>query len=190
MRIAVPRVPPFPDTPRGRFWQRLGHHGTVIIALAVGASIPLGFFGGAIAGYVSGVLTEIMLVAFVLYFRHDAGLCERCVASMPLNAPDRVKQPRTRTMLRIRHAPLKVALTVFVAVEVLFLWPLHGWHRGAAGALGDVILATYWVSLYVHRKVEPWCPWCHPRDDEGDEGFVPDGPPGNRIPAPVGPAVG
>jgi hypothetical protein len=190
VRITLPQVPPFPNTPRGRFWQRLGHHANVAIALAIGASIPLGFFGGDVAGYISGVLTEIMLVAFVLYFRHDAGLCERCVASMPLNAPDRVKQPRARTMLRVRHAPLRVLLVVFVAAEVLFLWPLHGWHRGAAGALGDVILATYWVSLYVHRKVEPWCPWCHPRDDEGDEEFVPDGPPGNRLPAPVGPAVG
>lgn len=187
MRIAVPRVPPFPDTPRG---QRLGHHGTVIIAVAIGASIPLGFFGGDVAGYTSGVLTEIMLVAFVLYFRHDAGLCERCVASMPLNAPDRVRQPRTRAMLRIRHTPLRVAIAGFVAVEVLFLWPLHGWQRGAAGTIGDVVLAAWWVSLYVHRKVEPWCPWCHPRDDEGDEEFVPDGPPGTRIPAPAGPVRG
>src|ERR1700728_452414 len=133
MRIAVPRVPPFPDTPRGRFWQRLRPHGTVIIVLAFGASIPLGFFGSAAAGYIGGVLTEIMLVAFVLYFRHDAGLCERCGASMPLHAPDRVQQPRTRAMLRVRHIPLKAALGTLVVVEVLFCWPLHGAARGAAG---------------------------------------------------------
>ena len=189
MRIAPPQFPPFPDSPRGRFLQRLGHHANVAIIVAFAISVPYGFFAlstKSIAGTAISALTGLTLFgAFCLGFRHDAGICERCIASMPLNASERVQQTRTRAMLRVRHTPLRVFGPVFIAMIAASFIPLHGWHWGAANAFIDIVAGTYWASFYVHRKVEPWCPWCHPRDDGPSQARVPDAPPGNRLPVPA-----
>jgi hypothetical protein len=185
MRVTPPRFSPFPDTPRGRFLQRLGHYANPVLLLAVAATVPLGFFDNAPARIAGGLCTATVLAAIVLDFRHDAGLCERCIAAMPLNAPDRVRQSRTRAMLRIRHTPRRIGLVVLAVILVASFIPLHGWHAGADGAFSSLIVVVFWASLYVHRKVEPWCPWCHPRDDGGSEAWEPDGPPANRLPAPA-----
>jgi hypothetical protein len=179
---------PFPDTPRGRFLQRLGHYSNMAMMLAVTATIPLGFLGsGGTIASVAGVLLLLTMVAAVfLDFRHNVGMCERCVASMPLNAPDRVLQPRTRTMLRIRHAPFRVVAGCAIVVVVASFVPLRGWQARAENGLADVLIAAVWASFYVHRKVEPWCPWCHPRGDGGSEAWEPAGPPGSHLPVPAG----
>jgi hypothetical protein len=59
--------------------------------------------------------------------------------------------------------------------------------NGALTAAADLPVLIFWLAIYVHRRFEPWCPWC--RHDGGGEleAEVP-GPPGDRKPVPAGSA--
>jgi hypothetical protein len=186
MRVAPPAPRPFPDTPRGRFLQHLGHYS---LPALIGLAAINGFLYGVhgVAGLAGGWMVIALLSGSVfLGARHDSGMCEWCLTSMPLNAPDRVNQPRTRMMLRIRHPRQRYVLAAGAVTVAALVFPAHGWVLALTVTCFTVPLATAWAALYVHRKVEPWCPWCHPGGGGEDEVPEPDKPPGDRLPVPAG----
>jgi len=93
-------------------------------------------------------------------------------------------------MLRIRHARRRYVIITGVIILVALWLPVHGWAKAVAVTCFAVPVAAVWAALYVHRKVEPWCPWCHPGGGGEDEVLEPEGPPGDRLPVPAGGATG
>ncbi|GAA2242658.1 hypothetical protein GCM10010145_06140 [Streptomyces ruber] len=114
--------------------------------------------------------SALMLVAGVAVVRHArGGLCEECVAGMPLNASELAD--RRRPLLRAVHRldsrsafVLYCALVCVPPAAVLLTEPGGIAHRFSSEAGLLLTLLTY-VSTLTHARYAPWCPYC----DEGQE---------------------
>jgi hypothetical protein len=105
---------------------------------------------------------------------HAPRLCERCIAATPLDPQASVD--RWLRFLRMEHETGRWFL-VMAAVFGLDVW-VDSWHHW----LGDVtdfmlmaVLATVYAAEYIHRRLYPWCPFCH-WGDGGDHEAAPDVP--------------
>lgn len=107
---------------------------------------------------------------------HKERLCERCIATTPLDA--QAQAERRRPVLRLHHA-LKIRTAVTAVLLALSLWVTRGRHPPGWSYLADaVFLAALGVSLgsnFWHRKLYPWCPYCR-WGDGGDHEASPDVP--------------
>jgi hypothetical protein len=90
--------------------------------------------------------------------RHDRGLCEMCVAALPLDAAERAARHRLR--FRVAHCGAQPRLVLtYLAVLVLANFAPGSWGRllWVAVQLSLVYLLRCAVT---HRRLQPWCPWC------------------------------
>ena len=129
------------------------------------------------------LLVAVVLASWVAMRQHDRGLCERCMAAMPLNAAEAAARCRRRflvTHLGSDRRALAAYLLVLVASNVLLL-PAPG----IAQTVGDYAWASVQVTLIylvvcytTHRRLQPWCPECEgggPGDDERMSNPAPSG---------------
>ncbi len=154
----------------------IGHYAPWILATMVGL-LTLFTLVPAVAAYVPWPVFLVMLVVTVLLavsvFAHNRRLCERCIASMPLNA----STVASRYGLRFRVAHLferrLFALGYLVALSVsslLYSDPVgrYAW----AAALASLV---YLLLVYVtHQRLQPWCPRCRNGGEEHTAPTVPD----------------
>lgn len=117
----------------------------------------------------------------VAEYAHDRKLCDACIAGWPLDPQSEVQ--RRRHWLRMEHRwdgatrPVVwfwVLLVLAISVGLLVLTittDLH-WPQVVMQTAIYVFFALTGYSRHVHKRLEPWCPWCH-RDD-GDEHFHPE----------------
>jgi ribosomal protein S27AE len=131
------------------------------------------------------ILTAVVLLAFVivtwLFMRqHDRRLCERCAASMPLNAAEHAARFNRRFWLAHAGGNPKVMIPyLIVLVGSNFL-------TGTVGRIGWALVQSSMIYLIMahssHRKLQPWCPQCSGggggTQDKVDE---PDLPRGDRL---------
>ena len=157
------------------FWPWLGHNAWrlqfgVFVAWTVSLFLPVGPKLVVLA-----VSIPVFIGLSVVEFRHDRMLCDACIADWPLDPQAEVD--RRRRWLHMDHrwtdAPklriilLCAALTFcsLVLAAVLFLtdqaWPTRVYSAALYLFFG---LAAY--ARHVHKRLQPWCPWCH-RDDGG-----------------------
>jgi hypothetical protein len=131
------------------------------------------------------ILTAVVLLGFVivtwLFMRqHDRRLCERCAASMPLNAAEHAARFNRR--FRLAHAggnPRVMIPYLVVLIGSNFL-------TGTVGRIGWALVQSSMIYLIMahssHRKLQPWCPQCagggSGNRDNVDE---PDLPRGDRL---------
>ncbi len=123
-------------------------------------------------GTLASVLINAAYIGLIMssVFRHDTGLCERCIADMPLDGPARAEKYR-RSLGTYHSIP---HLILLIAVLILFFAsPWLGLLRLPAIAAFMVVNIHTCVLAVRHRRLEPWCPWCH-WGHGGDEEFVPD----------------
>jgi hypothetical protein len=105
------------------------------------------------------------IVAVVADFGyHTARLCERCIAGTPLDA--QAAADRWKPVLRLAHArkarvaALMVLLGVNLTIEQVYGKHPPGWTYAVdAGLL--LALGASFASDFRHRKLYPWCPYCH-----------------------------
>jgi hypothetical protein len=132
------------------------------------------------------ILTAVVLLAFVivtwLFMRqHDRRLCERCAASMPLNAAEHAARFNRRFWLAHAGGNPKVMIPYLVVlVGSNFL-------TGSVGRIGWALVQSTMIYLIMahttHRKLQPWCPQCSGGGNGNrDKVNEPDLPRGDRLP--------
>jgi hypothetical protein len=129
-------------------------------------------------------IATVLLLGFVVMTwlcmrQHDRQLCERCAASMPLNAAEHAARYRRR--FRLAHAgsnPRVLVPYLAVLIGSNFL-------MSPAGRIAWAVVQASMVYLILshtsHRRLQPWCPQCAGggpgKDETVDE---PDLPRGDR----------
>lgn len=126
---------------------------------------------------------SVAIIAFVLATwlqmrKHDRGLCEHCMASMPLNPSAKAVRYRPRFWLAHKGGEPRIGGPYLVVLIS------SNFARGSVGELFWVVMQTTMIYLILsystHRRLQPWCPWC--RNDGGgeDDPVSPDPVPGDR----------
>jgi hypothetical protein len=108
--------------------------------------------------------------------RHREALCERCIAVVPLDPQAAVA--RWKGVLRAHHA--RVAMVAMMATVVAWDGAFAAfrhppWWAYAVAVLAAVALGVSTLVTWQHRRLYPWCPFCH-WDDGGDHEPSPDVP--------------
>lgn len=91
---------------------------------------------------------------------------------VPADAPTEAE--RRLPLLRLAHFGKTVAGTAVFAVVVVGPALLTALFDGAGTARllyipGDLWITAVIYSEWMHHRLRPWCPFCRPWDDEGDE---------------------
>lgn len=145
------------SAPALRLW---GHLAADLLCGVIVTMIGLRFYPPppAMALTVSAALVAFVLMCWVAMRRHDRGLCEHCVAALPLDAAERAARYRLR--FRVVHAGSEPRLAVpYLATLVLVNFAPGEWGR----LLWVVMQLTLIYALrcaVAHRRLQPWCPWC------------------------------
>lgn len=140
---------------------RWGHSAAELLVTSIGAAIIVGL--RPLPG-VAGLVVPVALMAFVLTSwlmmrRHDRMLCERCVASMPLNPSQLAARYRRRFWMSHTGAERRFLLPYFAVLlgSNFFMGSTVG-RLGWAAVQASMIFLV--LSYSTHRRFQPWCPWC------------------------------
>lgn len=119
------------------------------------------------------LVVAVVLVSWLTMRQHDRGLCERCMAAMPLNPSETAIRCRRRfvvTHLGSDRRALAAYLLALVVSNVLLLpGPGTAQTVGRFGWAAVQVTLIYLVVCYTtHRRLQPWCPECQGRGP-GDE---------------------
>jgi hypothetical protein len=102
---------------------------------------------------------------------HDRHLCERCASEVPLDAQEQAS--RRRRTLRWHHRALPSMAVIGVIVAALLLSHLLprplSWGHYVIDVAGIAAAAWFYQVERLHRRLQPWCPWC-PRWGGGGDG--------------------
>lgn len=183
------------DGPRrdNRLFMWAGHYSIWLLAPAVAAFFA-GYLSSGNGRHATAVsyATSAVWVAWILSSvldqgYHDARLCERCIAATPLDPQAAVT--RWRPALRWRHSKFML-LAMLWAIVIFFTNTIQdgvSWWRFllTAAAIGALCSSTF--SEWVHRRLYPWCPFCH-WGDGGDPEASPEPDPEDHGVKPVVPA--
>lgn len=149
---------------------------TLVYVLAVGLVVRVTTWFGLFIG-ANQIITLILLVSWMLSGRHrrQEHLCARCVDEVPADAPTRAE--RQRPLLCFSHLANTVKGIAILGV-LMAGPPLLSLMTGDVARLmtipGDLWLFATIYTEWVHHRLRPWCPYCDPWDDDGDEEPSPD----------------
>ncbi len=145
-----------------------GHYAPWALAVLVGGLIALTVVPGAAAFVPWPALVALLVVAGYLglaILAHNRRLCERCIASLPLDASTVAARHRTR--FRVAHLFERRAFAVAYLGTVLAsaLVAAHpvGRYVWAAAEASLVYLLLVYVT---HQRLQPWCPRCRAGGEE------------------------
>ena len=138
-----------------------GHWAPQLLSVAILGAIALGV--RPVAPTLLTLLTSLTLLVFVvitwLFMRqHDRRLCERCAASMPLNAAEHAARYSRR--FRLAHA----GSNPWVMVPYLIVLVGSNFLTSPTGRVGWALVQSTMIYLIMahcsHRRLQPWCPQC------------------------------
>jgi hypothetical protein len=140
----------------------IGHYAPWILAALLGALIVATLIPAA-SSYVAWQVLIVLLAVVVFLassiFAHNRRLCERCIASLPLDAA--TVAARYAVRFRVAHLFERKLfafcyLTAVVGSAILSAQPVGRY--GSAVAEASLI---YLLFVYVtHQTLQPWCPHC------------------------------
>jgi hypothetical protein len=140
----------------------VGHYAPWLLAVLVGSLIAMTLVPYAAAFLTWYVLAAMLVVALVLgisLFAHNRKLCERCIASMPLDAA--TVAVRYAMRFRVAHLfenkLLALGYLVLVAGSSLFYTHPVGKYGWAAVEASLIYLLFVYIT---HQRLQPWCPYC------------------------------
>jgi hypothetical protein len=140
--------------------QRLGHHASEVLILAIAGVIVIGLhpLPGAFVLTVPLALVIVVLASWLAMRRHDRRLCEQCVAAMPLNpSAEAVRFRRRFWTAHSLSQPKYLVPYLVVLVGSNFATSLTG---RIAWAIIQSSMLYLIASQVTHRRLQPWCPWC------------------------------
>lgn len=165
---------------RDKLLMATGHYSIYILWVAVIVNFAdLIVYGNTntLAGYITAAP---WVVWWGSYFAdrgyHQERLCEKCIAGTPLDTQAAVT--RWRWALKTHHMPWVVLIVLLTALALEFTgnsfkhtptWAIFA-DAGVVLAIGVDNIMTW-----QHRRLYPWCPYCH-WDDGGDHEVAPDVP--------------
>lgn len=176
-------------TTGGSRWPREGRlHRVFMWAGHYHERIILAAIALAIADDLSGrpaILAAAVAVMFVAWFaaflfgaqRHDRSLCERCISEAPTLNPQGAVERWKRMLWAFHQKRANIILLGIVLAWIIGSTQFRHeplWARGLDAA-GMVVLGYSYVRDRVHRRLYPWCPYCH-WGDGGDEEVAPVAP--------------
>lgn len=160
-----------------RVTERLGHFAPQALMASIVAVIllrvspptePVTALGLAIA------LICFVLVSWLAMRRHDRGLCEHCMSSMPLNPSEQAVGYRRRFWLSHTGTQHRFVIPYLVVLIGSNFAP------GRAGLIFWVFVQTSMIYLIIaystHRRLQPWCPWCSDNGGGGEDETATPGP--------------
>jgi hypothetical protein len=150
----------------------VGHYSLYLLLCTVAVSIV-----SEATEWRYGVLVDLSAAGWIAWIAsiyadafHDRRLCERCIRDAPALGPERSVK-RWKPLLWLFHRKLLFAI-VFFLVCMNVGWAILGYKNEPRWQvlLGGLVLlsvALSWLTLFQHRRLQPWCPYCH--WDEGGE---------------------
>jgi hypothetical protein len=160
----------------------VAHHPLVLGGPLIAVAIAAGFSGARESSIVSLGAVVVFIIVQLFTLAHDDRLCLRCIAESPADPAHAVET--RRVWLRMFHSATTASgvavLVVVAAVGVaagLMIRP--GW--------GDLVLVLPLGTMaltVVHRRIEPWCPYCG-WGRGGDDEDTPEPTPDPDIAAPL-----
>jgi hypothetical protein len=140
------------------------------------------------------ILGELWLIPILIgcaaVIGHYQILCERCMANMPLDGPQRAE--RRKIFLRLSHSmKLLVAIAIIFLIVNVFDWAIRPLISDKPTRRLVEDLAVYlptmllMVSIQVHGRLQPWCPWCRGDGGDGEVERAPEPDPGRSNPSPI-----
>jgi hypothetical protein len=140
----------------------IGHYAPWFLAILVGALIALTLLP-AVASFVPWQAQVVLLAVAVFLglsiLAHNRRLCERCIASLPLDASTVADRYAVRFRVAHLFESRLFALCYLGAVagsSFLYSHPVgrYGWAVAQASLV-------YLLLVYVtHQRLQPWCPHC------------------------------
>jgi hypothetical protein len=116
---------------------------------------------------VSVALITFVVASWLLMRRHDRGLCEHCMAGMPLNPSELAVRYKRRFWLSHSGAQPRYVIPYFAVLIGSSFLP------GKSGLLIWSLVQTSMIYLILayatHRRLQPWCPWCRGGDGGGED---------------------
>ncbi|MCU1659234.1 MAG: hypothetical protein JWO57_3890 [Pseudonocardiales bacterium] len=167
----------------GGFAGRWGHFAPELLMASIGAVIVLGLrpVYGPLSLTVSLGLVAFVLASWLMMRRHDRGLCEHCLTSMPLNPSEMAARYRRRFWVSHTGAERRYVIPYLIVLIG------SNFATSPAGRVGWAVVQTSMIYLILaystHRRLQPWCPWCRENGGGGEHGrdpVTPDPVPGNR----------
>lgn len=151
-----------------RLRSAVAHHPLLLGGPLIAVAIVAGFADARQSSVVSLAAVVVFIVVQLFTLAHDDRLCLRCLAESPAD-PARAVESHRR-WLRLFHSATTASgvavLVVAAAIGVtagLLIRP--GW--------GDLVLVLPLGTMaltVIHRRMEPWCPYCGwGRDDDGED---------------------
>jgi hypothetical protein len=146
----------------------VGHYAPWLLTALVGALIVVTLVPAA-AGHLGWEVLALAFIAVVFLalslFAHNRHLCERCIASVPLDASATAGRYAFRfrvTHLFERRLFAVCYLAAVAGCSFLYADPVGKYCWAAAEAS-----LAYLLSVYVtHQRLQPWCPYCRSGGEE------------------------
>jgi hypothetical protein len=148
----------------------IGHYGARAIPIYLIGSVAVDIAAPRLAGSTAlSTATSLALLASVMcnFAYHERQLCERCMAAMPLDGPERAdRYDRTlRTVHKVwSHTKRTLLIMLGMALLTFFggrLLDMSQYERTVAfGLLVCVPIALFLLAVDRHDKLRPWCPYC------------------------------
>jgi hypothetical protein len=138
----------------------LTHHQLeVYIFFAVGATLNQMFDNMFAVGLLSTAFVGLCAVCVAL-IRHNAVLCERCIADFPVDGDAQAEKHNLSLAYthNINNMLWRAAIYWFAALIIGSAWPI-------LTGLPWVVICLDLRARMLHRRLEPWCPWCRNDDD-------------------------
>lgn len=158
-----------------RMQSALAHALIYLLAVAAFARI-LSWFG--LLGWVDLLTATALVMCWAVsgFHRRRNQLCIRCMDDVPADAPARAE--RQRFPLWFVHFNSTVQGLTATAMLVLGARLPHAITGDATLRLlqipGDLWMFAIIYSEWLHHRLRPWCPYCRPWDEGGDEEPAPD----------------
>jgi len=145
-----------------------GHYAPWLLGALVAGLTALTLVPDALAVVPWPVLAALLVGALYLglsILAHNRGLCERCIASLPLDAA-RVAD-RYALRFRVAHLFDRRAFAVCYLGALLVSSLLSGHPLGRYGWAVAESSLVYLLMVYVtHQRLQPWCPYCRGGGEE------------------------
>jgi hypothetical protein len=162
-------------SPLSRAQSALAH--ALIYVLAVAIPIRAASWFGLLTD--TDIVVSIALLTCwgtALFHRHKDHLCARCMDEVPVDAPTRAQ--RRQRSLRFFHfattVPATLVMIVLLSGPAVFDITFHCTVPRPYFIPGDIWTFALIYTASEHHRLRPWCPYCRPWDDGGDEEPAPD----------------
>jgi SNF family Na+-dependent transporter len=150
-----------------------GHYASLALLATVALAVADDATGQRVTALVwtAGVAFIVCIASmFVGFGYHSARLCERCIAASPLDPQAAVD--RWDLVLRFDHENGRkfLAYVILFAVDIAANWrdgsswlgPVHSnWWGYVADIVFVLFIGVVYGAEYRHRRLYPWCPYCH-----------------------------